>query len=1040
MSQTVITQAFEELKAQEAANGGVVTLDEFVFASVPDLNITDPIDRTEGLPPAAQIVHRQAVSKTGMVNSNAVVYSVVLGADVGDFEFNWVGLLNKASGVVAMIVHAPSQKKIRTQSGQQGNVLTRSFLMEYNGASQQTQIITPADTWQIDFTARLNGVDERVRIENIDTYGAAAFLGDGFKVSKSGTKYAVKQGVAYIAGLRAELLFNQDMTVSALPSRIWADVCWQGTMTSVWAAQTKLTVAETLADYTENDTQHHVFAIAEILADGSVRDLRPVSASHALMDINPEPDTFPYFDSLSKARLTPLSAFVRLMMNKADGKELIDYLGLSEGGAGEIADESVMVKQPVPGAVRRSQHDKNADFLTVSDYGSGRNTDQVSDEAFLSALANSKIVTLADGTYLLSDAFDIAGKDMSLRGVGELKSGAYHLKLDGLTYHPATEGVFYTPGSFLREYTGVAYPTRPNPNFDGLCYRFVLSPGSKLGESTKKAQWVTAVGNAVGLDPEDWQMVDAFGTNAMIYAGRVSRSTAIGSEVMAWFGARSKADLIKNCHDFWRKPTANPYVPGEAGWNGAELETEFPGIGQRLADFTGYVTDPEFAGYCTGIGRDALNHIVAGVRNSAGGYGALQHLFSGSNNTAFGALALQSMVFGEGNTGIGDQAGRYANDCYNVVYIGYGAGRTVRNAQSSVFIGDRTADGVKSATRAVIIGPEAGRNHPFSLDNKFILANQPYGGSLPLLSGDFSSSNVGVNILPENVRARFHIRYASSGSTLTPPVGALIEGASVAALTLESTSAGFCQIRFADPESTSSGLIEYSHASDSLTFGTGGISKYRIESGGALIPMVDATQTAGRASFRFSEFFAKNGTINTSDGREKTQPVGIESLSGQLCTTKDNAVDEGAIFRAWADVSVIAFQWLSSIGDKGEDLARWHFGVIAQQVRDALLQHGIDGTRLGLLCYDEWEDEFSIIPPVTIEHPAEFSALADKDGNNLLLKDAWVETITPEERIQTVKAGNRWGVRPDQCLWLEAAYQRRRFAALEARVSALEQA
>lgn len=157
MSQTVITQAFEELKAQEAANGGMVTLDEFVFASVPNLNITDPIDRTEGLPLAAQIVHRQAVSKTGMVNSNAVVYSVVLGADVGDFEFNWVGLLNKASGVVAMIVHAPSQKKIRTQSGQQGNVLTRSFLMEYNGASQQTQIITPADTWQIDFTARLNG-------------------------------------------------------------------------------------------------------------------------------------------------------------------------------------------------------------------------------------------------------------------------------------------------------------------------------------------------------------------------------------------------------------------------------------------------------------------------------------------------------------------------------------------------------------------------------------------------------------------------------------------------------------------------------------------------------------------------------------------------------------------------------------------------------------------------------------------------------------------------------------------------------------------
>lgn len=344
MSQTVITQAFETLKAQEAANGGIVTLDEFVFASVPNLNITDPIDRTEGLPPAAQIVHRQAVSKTGMVNSNAVVYSVVLGADVGDFEFNWVGLLNKASGVVAMIVHAPSQKKIRTQSGQQGNVLTRSFLMEYNGASQQTQIITPADTWQIDFTARLNGVDERIRLENIDTYGAAAFLGDGFKVSKNGSKYVVKQGVAYIAGLRAELLFDQDMTVSARPSKIWVDVCWQGTMTSVWAAQTKLTVAETLADYTDSDTLHHVFAVAEILADGSVKDLRPVSFGAALAKVSPEKNTVPYFDDMAMFGLTPLSEFVRGFFDKSSPAAAREYLELSqEDGAESIGygDESV---------------------------------------------------------------------------------------------------------------------------------------------------------------------------------------------------------------------------------------------------------------------------------------------------------------------------------------------------------------------------------------------------------------------------------------------------------------------------------------------------------------------------------------------------------------------------------------------------------------------------------------------------------------------------------------------------------------------------
>ncbi len=80
------------------------------------------------------------------------------------FTFNWVGLINKASGTLAMIVHAPEQQKLKTKEGQQGNVLTRSFLMEFNGAQAETNIDTPAETWQIDFTARMAGMDERQRL------------------------------------------------------------------------------------------------------------------------------------------------------------------------------------------------------------------------------------------------------------------------------------------------------------------------------------------------------------------------------------------------------------------------------------------------------------------------------------------------------------------------------------------------------------------------------------------------------------------------------------------------------------------------------------------------------------------------------------------------------------------------------------------------------------------------------------------------------------------------------------------------------------
>ncbi|HGY3717763.1 TPA: phage tail protein [Citrobacter gillenii] len=275
MSQTAITLAFEHWKAQQGATGEPVLLDEFVFANVPGLNSDTPVERNEVLPPVGQIVHRQPVTRTGVVNENGVVYSAVLGADVGDFSFNWIGLLNKASGTLAMIVHAPVQQKLKTAEGQQGNVLTRSFLMEYNGAQTETGINTSAETWQIDFTARMAGMDERQRLENVDIYGAAAFFGDGWLVGKTGNQFFVTKGTGYVAGLRTSLAANQNITVTTKPVKVWLDVCWTGALTCVWNAQYKITVAANLVDYVQNGVQHYVFAVASIDVNGNITDLRP---------------------------------------------------------------------------------------------------------------------------------------------------------------------------------------------------------------------------------------------------------------------------------------------------------------------------------------------------------------------------------------------------------------------------------------------------------------------------------------------------------------------------------------------------------------------------------------------------------------------------------------------------------------------------------------------------------------------------------------------------------------------------------------------
>ncbi|AUM33426.1 phage tail protein [Salmonella enterica subsp. enterica serovar Give] len=275
MSQAVITKVFSEWKAQQAINNQPVTLDEFIFAYIPGLDADKPIDNTETTPAADKIVYRQAVSKSGVVNENSVVYSVTLGADVGDFDFNWIGLANKATDTLAMIIHAPTQRKIKNANGQQGNVLVRSMLMEYSGAREATEITTPAETWQIDFTARLAAMDERQRLENIDIFGAAAFFGDGYLVGKSGNQFYVTKGTGYVAGLRTTLAENLNITVTTRPVKVWLDVCWTGTLTSVWGVQSRITVADSLADYVQNGVQHYVFAVAGIDENGNITDLRP---------------------------------------------------------------------------------------------------------------------------------------------------------------------------------------------------------------------------------------------------------------------------------------------------------------------------------------------------------------------------------------------------------------------------------------------------------------------------------------------------------------------------------------------------------------------------------------------------------------------------------------------------------------------------------------------------------------------------------------------------------------------------------------------
>lgn len=652
------------------------------------------------------------------------------------------------------------------------------------------------------------------------------------------------------------------------------------------------------------------------------------------------------------------------------------------------------------GAIGRTFQDKLRDWISVKDFGA-----QQSSPDNTQAFFNAKLQSGGDSFLVPPGTLNIGitDPDYYLNGVGNVTASSITFGLDDLSYNAAKENVIYAPGTYLREKTGEPYPTRENPLHLGQCYRFVLSQGSNLDDETKSIHHVVAVGNTIGCSPLDWQLVDAFGGNALMYAGRVSRTTAIGSESMAWFGAPDQQWLIDKCHDYWRKPAANPYLPGEPGWDSGGLETNFPGMGARLAAYNNYVTSSDDAGYCASLGRDAMNHIVRGVRNASGGYQSMAYSFDVSYCTAFGALALQSMVFGGYNTAVGDSAGRLANDCYNTTFIGYGAGRSVRGATGSVFIGDRTADSVLSATKAVIIGPEAGSQWPVSLDNKFLLANAPSGGISPLMSGNFSTALAGVNVTPEKLRAHFHVRDTDSGSTLTPPVGLLVEAGGVAAVTIESRNNGFCSVRFADPEASNSGYIEYGHSGDSMTFGTASTARWRIENTGAYVPMVDNAYTVGRAAFRPSVIFAGTATINTSDE-----------------TMKDRLTIEDAEREAALEIKKDIWKYKFKEADAQKDgKGRLHFGVGAQSVGEVLKKHGLIPEDYAFYCYDEWDDEFEpVYAKRTVQKEIKVSKIDAITGYPIETTDI-IEVLedydTGEKRL-TLAAGSRYGIRYEELL------------------------
>lgn len=132
-----------------------------------------------------------------------------------------------------------------------------------------------------------------------------------------------------------------------------------------------------------------------------------------------------------------------------------------------------------------------------------------------------------------------------------------------------------------------------------------------------------------------------------------------------------------------------------------------------------------------------------------------------------------------------------------------------------------------------------------------------------------------------------------------------------------------------------------------LQLGSDNTWRWYISAGGDLRPAADDATNLGNSTNRLDNIYATNGTIQTSDERDKV----FEEYPREL-------------LEVWLDyVKPKTYKWKSSIDKKGES-ARTHFGVSAQDVVKAFIAAGLDWTKYGVVCgafFDEEKDS-TVIP------------------------------------------------------------------------------
>ncbi|TMX64556.1 phage tail protein [Vibrio rotiferianus] len=125
------------------------TINRFILANVPHSDPNTPVDLDEPMPPSEQIVYDEPITRSAKINVDEVVFSQILLSDVGDFDFNWIGLATDDNTLIA-VVYVPLQHKRKYVGNQIGNSITRNVVLKFAQAADALGVTIAPETWQFD--------------------------------------------------------------------------------------------------------------------------------------------------------------------------------------------------------------------------------------------------------------------------------------------------------------------------------------------------------------------------------------------------------------------------------------------------------------------------------------------------------------------------------------------------------------------------------------------------------------------------------------------------------------------------------------------------------------------------------------------------------------------------------------------------------------------------------------------------------------------------------------------------------------------------